>query len=136
MLRLRRCFEELGIQQMELVRATGRSKSQISTVFKTGQLPVDEKGFREDVARYAEAEPRIAEWLADRDLSVAALFVNDAVSPVINEHGEIAKCRPDWACNDYGLPYHSYQRCPNCCRRWESWLQRRHGAAAVLGGAA
>jgi hypothetical protein len=64
MLLIKQCWEECGVSQQQLVKATGWSKALISRVFSTGELPVDSARFTADIVKFAESTPKIAEWLA------------------------------------------------------------------------
>jgi len=74
MLRIRQCFKQCGIMQQELASATGWSKSLISRVFSSGELPVDVEKFKRDLATFAEYTPVIQEWLVMHDMCAVDLL--------------------------------------------------------------
>lgn len=74
MLLIKQCFQESGVSQQQLVKATGWSKALISRVFSTGELPVDVAKFTADIEGFAAQTPKIAEWLAAKGMKPQQLL--------------------------------------------------------------
>lgn len=74
MLMIKKCFQECGLSQQQLVKATGWSKALISRVFSTGELPVDTAKFEADVVRFVEEWVVIGDWLRHRGLEARDLL--------------------------------------------------------------
>lgn len=77
MLKLKRAFEECGIKQKDFVSTSGYSKSLVSRVFTTGELPVDVNLFTIKLAEFAISEPALSTWLETHGLLASDLVTED-----------------------------------------------------------
>ncbi len=133
MLRLKVAIDECKISQQTIVDLTGWSKTQISITLNTGKLPAAADKFRDDIIRFITTQPKLCDWCGSHGIAPAALLQIVADDPDSgNENGEIPGVGPEWACEDYGKPGHNYYSCRICSRRYEGYLNRAHGRAAVL----
>lgn len=134
MLRLKQAIDELRISQQAVVNLTGWSKAQISITLNTGEFPKDAKRFKASIRAFVGITPPLEDWLTERGLQLDALFDEITENELTaNEHGEIPGIGPEWRCDEHGQPGHNYQECYNCHRRYDGYLKRLHGRAAVMG---
>jgi hypothetical protein len=76
MLRLKQAINDCGISQQAVVQATGFSKTQVSLTLNRGALPVNAEKFTDGVVALVQREPKLEDWLSERNFNVERLFDN------------------------------------------------------------